>query len=244
MQADTLTIKSVLGFDRRYVIPTFQRDYEWTRDGQGELLHEDLLAAANRLLKARFDADTLGESRVKVDKKVTPHFLGAIVCDQLPSSTGGVDQRAVIDGQQRLTTLQLLARGILDVLLEAGSQRAAQIRRMIQNPADVAVDPLDQYKLWPRRKDRAIWPSVVSDDMSDLKGHLYFEARSYFAEQTRKAIEESQDDELLDTIVDAYLGLFKLVVFDLDENDEARVIFEVLNGRLTSRGICSFFGEK
>lgn len=233
MQADTLALKSVLGFDRRYVIPTFQRDYEWTREAQWGLLYEDLLSAAERLQRARTQADALGEPRARADQKVTPHFLGAIVCDQLPSATGGVDQRAVIDGQQRLTTLQLLARGILDVLLEADSKRAAQVRRLIQNPADVAIDPLDRHKLWPRRKDREVWPSVVADETPTATGHLYLEARAFFAEQTRIAIQGKTDTELLDAIVDAFLGLFKLVVIDLEENDEAQVIFEVLNGRQT-----------
>ncbi|MBO0896111.1 DUF262 domain-containing protein [Arthrobacter sunyaminii] len=231
MQADTLALRSVLGLERRYVIPTFQRDYEWTKVGQWELLHEDLVSAAERLLKARVKADAAGEPRSRADKNVTPHFLGAIVCDQLPSSTGGVDQRAVIDGQQRLTTLQLLARGLLDVLLEEGSPRAAQIRRLIENPSDVVVDRQDGYKLWPRRKDREIWPLVISDEKTPTGGHLYLQARHFFADQTRTAV--AQNPDLLDAIVDAFLGLFKLVVIDLDENDEAQVIFEVLNGRQT-----------
>lgn len=228
-----MALKSVLGFERRYVIPTFQRDYEWSREGQWQLLYEDLLSAAERLEKARAQSDALGEPRARADQKVTPHFLGAIVCDQLPSSTGGVDQRAVIDGQQRLTTLQLLARGILDVLLETGSPRAAQVRRLIQNPPDVAIDPLDRHKLWPRRKDREVWPSVVADEIPVATGHLYYEARAFFAEQTRIAVKAAPETELLDAIVDAFLGLFKLVVIDLEENDEAQVIFEVLNGRQT-----------
>ncbi len=144
-----------------------------------------------------------------------------------------MDQRAVIDGQQRLTTLQLLARGILDVLLETGSPRAAQVRRLIQNPADVAVEPLDQYKLWPRRKDRDVWPAAISDAAVAAAGHPYLQARAFFAEQTRAAIKAAPDEDFADVIVDALLGLFKLVVIDLDDNDDAQVIFEVLNGRQT-----------
>lgn len=215
------------------MIPTFQRDYEWTLDGQWRLLHEDLLSAAERLLLARRHADALGEPRARADKNVTPHFLGAIVCDQLPSSTGGVDQRAVIDGQQRLTTLQLLARGILDVLQEKASPRAAQMRRLIRNPTDVATEPLDRYKLWPRRKDREVWPHAVSDEIPSSNGHLYLSARTFFADQTRAAVDADPDTELLDAIVDTFLGLFKLVVIDLEDNDDAQVIFEVLNGRQT-----------
>ena len=35
------------------------------------------------------------------------HFLGPIVLDQQHFEPGGVDPRMVIDGQQRLTTLQV-----------------------------------------------------------------------------------------------------------------------------------------
>lgn len=198
-----------------------------------ELIHEDLLAAAERLQRARHQADALEESRARADSKVTPHFLGAIVCDQLPSSTGGVDQRAVIDGQQRLTTLQLLARGILDVLQETNSPRSAQLRRLVRNPSDVAVDPLDRFKLWPRRKDREVWPDAIDDQIPTGTGHPYLAARKFFADETRAAVINDHDGELLDAIVDAFLGLFKLVVIDLEENDDAQVIFEVLNGRQT-----------
>lgn len=37
----------------QYVIPTFQRDYEWTEDGQWRLRFEDLVSAADRLVEAR-----------------------------------------------------------------------------------------------------------------------------------------------------------------------------------------------
>ena len=49
---------------------------------------------------------------------VAPHFLGAVVLDLLPTSAGSLDARSVIDGQQRLTTIQLLVRAVLDVLTE------------------------------------------------------------------------------------------------------------------------------
>ena len=36
-----------------------------------------------------------------------------------------------------------------------------------------------------------------------------------------------------EVISDVLMGLFKLVVIDLDPNDDAQAIFEVLNGRQT-----------
>lgn len=74
---------------------------------------------------------------------------------------GGLGLRAVIDGQQRLTTLQLLVRGVLDVLQEQESPRARQVRRLLQNPSDVVNEAHEKHKLWPRRRDRLIWPAAM-----------------------------------------------------------------------------------
>ena len=132
MRANTYELKQIMTPERRYVIPTFQRDYQWTRRGQWRLLFEDLDAAADRLGQARVNAQASGMSVEMAEKNVTPHFLGAVVCDRMPSPTGGLDLRVVIDGQQRLTTLQLLIRGVLDVLIEQDSRRVKQVRQMLE----------------------------------------------------------------------------------------------------------------
>ncbi len=177
MQAYTYELKQILTPERRYVIPTFQRDYEWTRDGQWQLLFEDLDTAAERLGQARARAVATGASQANAEKMVSPHFLGAIVCDQLPSPAGGLDLRAVIDGQQRLTTLQLLVRGVLDVLQEQNSPRVKQVRRLLENPADVVQHAYETHKLWPRRKDRLVWPDAMGDALPAAHDHLYVQAR-------------------------------------------------------------------
>src|SRR3954466_5637227 len=160
MDANTYSLRSILNQERRYLIPTFQRDYEWTQDGQWALLYEDLEAVADRLEVARTTAEQAGQPVENAEKQVAPHFLGAIVLDQLPSSAGGIDLRAVIDGQQRLTKGSLLLRGLLDVLLTLNSPRAEQVRRLLQNPADVIEQDDERHKLWPRRHDRDTWRVV------------------------------------------------------------------------------------
>ena len=42
MDAKTYPLQDILKPERRYIIPTFQRDYEWTLEGQWRLLFEDL----------------------------------------------------------------------------------------------------------------------------------------------------------------------------------------------------------
>jgi hypothetical protein len=234
MDANTYPLREILTQQRRYLIPTFQRDYEWTEDGQWELLYDDLEAVADRLEHARELALDRGESLVRAERDVAPHFLGAIVLDQLPSAAGGIDLRSVIDGQQRLTTLQLILRGLLDVLLIEASSRAEQVRALLENPDYVVREDDDRYKLWPRRHDRDAWRDVMSDDgTSDgTRTNRYAQARAYFATRTRTALDESSA-ERLDVLVDAALSLFKVVVIDLEDNDDAQIIFEVLNGRQT-----------
>jgi hypothetical protein len=233
VDANTYSLKQILTQERRYMVPTFQRDYEWTEDGQWDLLFTDLEDTADRLFQARQHAQASGEPLSKADKKVPPHFLGAIVCDQLSAPAGGLDLRAVIDGQQRLTTVQLILRGVLDVLIERGSPRIKQVRRLLENHPDVIDAPEERHKLWPRRKDREVWPLAMNDALPAKGIHGYLKARRYFAQRTRIAVTGVDGNDHTDALVDALLDLFKLVVIDLEENDDAQVIFEVLNGRQT-----------
>ena len=233
MKADTYELKTILTLERRYVIPTFQRDYEWTEDGQWELLFDDLESVADKLGAKRREFEAAGQPVAKADQRVAPHFLGAIVLDLLPTSAGSLDARSVIDGQQRLTTIQLLVRAVLDVLTEIGSRRVHQVRRLIQNPSDITPNLEDRYKLWPRRRDRDVWCLAMADEQPPTDSHhLYFSARAYFSERTRQAL-QAMGPSGADLLVDALLSLFKLVVIDLEDNDDGQVIFEVLNGRQT-----------
>ena len=44
MEAYTRSLRTLLNPEQRFIIPTFQRDYEWTLDGQWKLLFEDLVS--------------------------------------------------------------------------------------------------------------------------------------------------------------------------------------------------------
>ena len=82
------------------MVPLFQRPYVWKKDEQWEPLWDDIRELADRVM-------TDGKSR--------PHFLGAIVLDQQHTTTGQIEMRLVIDGQQRLTTMQLLLEAFLHI---------------------------------------------------------------------------------------------------------------------------------
>jgi uncharacterized protein with ParB-like and HNH nuclease domain len=72
----------------------FQRLYVWQQTPQWETLWEDIVEKAELQL---------------AKKQSNAHYLGALIIEGVrPSSPREVKRFLVIDGQQRLTTLQLL----------------------------------------------------------------------------------------------------------------------------------------
>ncbi|MFH5822298.1 DUF262 domain-containing protein [Georgenia sp. AZ-5] len=225
---------ALLSRERRHLIPTYQRDYEWTEEGQWQLLMDDVIDVTDRLLGARKTAEFNGQDLALAEKEVGPHFLGAVVFEALPPRGAHVATCSVIDGQQRLTTIYLLLRALLDVLTSHGlKDRARQIRKLILIRADDVVDAEEVFKLWPRRRDRDAWVAVMDDERPDT-AHRYNEARQYFADRIEAAVENVESPEsFLSVLVDALSHKIKLVVVDLEPGDDPQLIFEVLNGRQT-----------
>jgi uncharacterized protein with ParB-like and HNH nuclease domain len=95
----------------RYLVPIFQRGYVWTLSSQIKPLWRDIVYQTMRLLDAR-------QQKLKYERV---HFLGALVLKQQVDT--GVRHTAaaeVIDGQQRITTLQLFLVALRDVLKSSG----------------------------------------------------------------------------------------------------------------------------
>ncbi|HGT8243175.1 TPA: DUF262 domain-containing protein, partial [Escherichia coli] len=98
MKSETLTIQQIFQNQRQYRVPFYQRAYVWTQRNQWSALLEDIFEKAQSRLSGT---------------KPTPHFLGAVVLEpQLKNSLLGVDTIHIIDGQQRLTTLQYILASI------------------------------------------------------------------------------------------------------------------------------------
>jgi uncharacterized protein with ParB-like and HNH nuclease domain len=88
---------------QRMQVPLFQRRYVWNETEQWSPLLDDLILVSEQILS---------------DREPNPHFLGAIVLQQQMHEIDGLPTRIVIDGQQRLTTLQILIHALLDCTKE------------------------------------------------------------------------------------------------------------------------------
>lgn len=113
MKSETITIQNIFQDRRQYCVPFYQRAYVWTLRDQWEQLWDDIRDKA----EGRFNKG-----------KVTPHFLGAVVLDPQPrEGLVGVDVLHIIDGQQRLTTLQFVLGSVLLTLRRAGLENLMSV---------------------------------------------------------------------------------------------------------------------
>lgn len=91
-----------------------------------------------------------------------PHFLGAVVVQQLQNPLGTMQERTIIDGQQRLTTMQLLLDALHAELRAAGAEQPAmRIETLVTNAEAFWEHPEDRYKVWPTNRDRAAFNVVM-----------------------------------------------------------------------------------
>jgi len=235
MKADTLTLKQVFSKDIRYVVPMFQRPYVWTETRHWEPLWDDVRTTTERLLRNQQSPTSI--SPAHAEEQTAPHFLGAIVIDQIPSKVVEVEARHIIDGQQRLTTLQLLLDAVQEVVANLGSPRDAKLlSKLVLNDPDVVSRPDDRFKVWPTTIDQDAFRDAMDDDSdaSEHRGKPIADAHLYFKRQAEAWLTEEGDPEVRSNALSTALhGLFQIVVIDLEPHDNAQVIFETLNARGT-----------
>lgn len=233
MQANTLTPFQLFGAQVRYVVPMFQRPYVWTLEDQWEPLWGDIRTLAERVL------ETTGPSYGVPD--APPHFLGAVVLDQQLVPSPYTTVRHVIDGQQRLTTLQLLLDAAQWIVQQHGEQADASALGMLilNNPAVLQQED-EIFKVWPSNPDRNAFRAVMRDDLApgpELTSARIVEAHRFFAGEIEEWAEPSGDPDKtrarLHALSLVLMQLLKLVVIDLEPGDNAQVIFETLNHRGT-----------
>lgn len=145
----------------QYLIPLFQRGYVWTLSEQVLPLWDDLMdrAAAIKLFKVR--AAMVGEGNAL--RPYRKHFLGTAVIGARRGGGGGsVANKEVIDGQQRITTLQILLLAFRDVVKELDDEALTDDLKRLTRNAGSYSDPSNQCKVWPTNAGREDMKSLVA----------------------------------------------------------------------------------
>ncbi|PAX07573.1 DUF262 domain-containing protein [Sphingomonas lenta] len=256
MDAKDYVVNEVLRDPRRFMVPIYQRRYQWSDTELAPFWH-DVVAKADEALS--------GELRFQ-------HYMGALIL--APGGDGynvGVTPRIqVVDGQQRLTTFQLFLAALREVAERRGVQDIVQgIRPYLFNqPMSGDDDPLTRFKLSPTPADRDLIHTIIerpADEVRTRYPEYYFQngnprqtgvpfafaayqrfmwwiddyARYGLASAGDRDVGDEADGDQdlglaarrLHALLQALLSHMKLVVISLGEGDDAQVIFETLNSK-------------
>lgn len=105
LNAVTRSVGDIFSVNKKYLVPRFQREYSWTKDEVDEFW-DDIIQQI-----------TIVKKKPKNDE----YFIGCIVLVGEDSK----QDYLIVDGQQRLTTLTVLLRAIVERLKELGDETAA-----------------------------------------------------------------------------------------------------------------------
>ena len=235
MQAFTRSVFDLFAAKKRYLVPMFQRPYVWGLEKQWEPLWEDIRNKAQQHLEAL--------------EAVDPHFMGAIVINQLMTFGPQIPAHEVIDGQQRLTTFQLFLAALRDLSKAFRDEDiAAELHTHTINSGRKAT-PEEEFKVWPTRADQtafmrclkaggrvaleAIYPAEYVRKKLQPR-HRMVEAYLFFESSLREFIMDGAEhtpEERIQAVFNALQNSLQLVSIELETKDDPQVIFETLNAR-------------
>lgn len=205
------TVSEVLGDRFLHEIPPYQRPYAWTPNEAKQLLI-DLLEAVNA-------------------SRDEPYFLGSIVLIRPKGQITG----QVVDGQQRLTTLTILAAVLRDVAIDEREKEAlGSVVYIEPNPFKAQVEAV---RVKAHDRDRGFFKDAIQIPGATSKATPPQEPKNEAQDlmwenaQTLRALALDLPDVERQRLVSFLLTKCVLVVVSTESRAAALRIFRVLNDR-------------
>ena len=190
------------GSNKRFVIPVYQRNYDWKTENCKQLF-DDLIKVVQNHRKS--------------------HFFGSIVSVFNPE--GANDEFLVIDGQQRLTTVSLLMLAMYNAMeqkLVTPAKASLSERIYAEYLVDKYQDEDTRIKLKPVKNDRVAFGKLFDNADEYVKDSNLTVNYYYFYDRIQK--QEITVDELFDAIC-----RLEIINIKLNQDDNPQLIFESLN---------------
>lgn len=195
-------IEYMEGSKKRFIIPVYQRNYDWKIENCKQL-YDDLIQV------------------IKNNSKT--HFFGSIVSVYEPS--GRNTEFLIIDGQQRLTTMSLLFLAMYNLLEEKIiiSEDESLKDQIYEDFLVNKYQPQEKrMKLKPIKNDQKAFSKLFNSKDDYIKDSNLTINYSYFYERIQK--QEITIDELFDAIC-----RLEIINITLNNEDNPQLIFESLN---------------
>ena len=199
--SETKLVSYMQGSDKRFVIPVYQRNYDWKTENCKQL-YDDLIKVIRRGRKS--------------------HFFGSIVSVH---NDGEFNEYLVIDGQQRLTTISLLLLAMYNlmrngVLTPEKGNLAEKIYKTYL--IDEWQDDDTRIKLKPVKNDRNAFGKLFDEESEHIPDSNLTINYNYFYSRIQK--EEITIDELYEAVTK-----LEIINITLNQDDNPQLIFESLN---------------
>lgn len=195
-------IKYLDGASKRFIIPVYQRNYDWKME-HCKQLYDDLVKIIRQNRKS--------------------HFFGSIVSVQ--SESGTMEEFLIIDGQQRLTTISLLLLAIYH-LLSSGKMVSRDHQLTDKILKKYLIDEYEpeekRIKLKPIKNDQKAFGILFDQDEEYIPDSNLTINYRYFYDRIQHG--ELDIDELFDAICK-----LEIINISLNHEDDPQLIFESLN---------------
>ena len=196
----------ILKNSHQLIIPIYQRNYDWT-ESQCKQLFDDLIQLHNQL---------------KYNDSY--HFFGSIVYQEKNNED---DIFSLIDGQQRVVTISLLLKAIIEVFANESDYEDEKQKQFIQEELlnNKYIEENRKIRLKPCGKnDCIVYDSIIDGNYSiyEKTGSRLIQNYNYFKERI------SNSNLSLGELLNAIKKL-KIIEITLDKEDDAQLIFESLN---------------
>ena len=190
------------GAKKRFVIPVYQRNYDWKMENCKQLF-DDLVKIIRNGRKS--------------------HFFGSIVSVYNPD--GRNSEYLIIDGQQRLTTVSLLFLAMYNLIeKKVVTPNDPSLSRQLYE--DFLVDKYQpqetRIKLKPVKNDSTAFSKLFDEDSEHVQKSNLTVNYNYFYDRIQRG--EIGVDELFDAIC-----RLEIISIQLNQDDNPQLIFESLN---------------
>lgn len=189
-------------YGSQYVIPVYQRNYTWKKNKQVKQLLFDI----EKILR--------GETK--------KHFIGTIVYNII-NTDFIVREREVVDGQQRLVTMFLIAYALKNI---AKAKKQDDIVSVITNNyLENNSNDKYKYRLQPSISDDNAYSYIAEDKIDDYSDNsLVMDNYKYLYSNLENLANKYSLMDLINAIREIYI-----VRIELDIEDDAQQIFESIN---------------
>ena len=217
----TINYLELIGNGRSYRVPPYQRDYSWSEEHWEDLWND------------------IADLRSRPEDR---HYLGALVVE------GKSDREfLVIDGQQRLATLSLLALAVIAKLgaladhgidPDANTERGKELRNRFIGEKDPA-SLVESSRLYLNETDNAFYQDYLVQLREPLNpralpksNRLLWNCFRYFAGQL-DSLEDLRDDgqAMAGLLSETVARQILFILITVDDELNAYTVFETLNAR-------------